>query len=325
MNKQFRGPLFIIGMPRSGTKLLRDLLNQHSQIFIPDIETEFLIYWFNNWNRFGDLSDRMRFINFYNEVLKAPYFLYQRERNTLTSCEEWFEACEQFDVASVFKALVRLDTGTDSTVIWGDKSPSYTKDIALIKEIYPEARFVHITRDVRDYVLSINKAWGKNILRAANRWGTDVFSAHNQIKLLGSDGLELKYEDLITDVQSSLENICIFLGVDYEESMAELKHETENLGDAKGFVGIVCDNKQKYIFKLKGARLRRVESAAYNSMLLLGYEPDLATRQVEIPKVVLGYYRILDGINLIKSKARERGLIGSFLFHFNHYRITSKS
>ena len=36
----FRGPLFIIGMPRSGTKLLRGLLNGHSRVAIPSCETE---------------------------------------------------------------------------------------------------------------------------------------------------------------------------------------------------------------------------------------------------------------------------------------------
>ena len=37
----WEGPLFIVGMPRSGTKLLRGLLNQHPRIRIPDFETEF--------------------------------------------------------------------------------------------------------------------------------------------------------------------------------------------------------------------------------------------------------------------------------------------
>lgn len=37
------GPLFIVGMPSSGTKkLLRDLLNRHSWIAIPDNESHFI-------------------------------------------------------------------------------------------------------------------------------------------------------------------------------------------------------------------------------------------------------------------------------------------
>mgnify|MGYP000529984615 CR=1 FL=1 len=58
---KFKGPLFIVGMPRSGTKLLRDLLNQHPKIHIAEIETHFLPFWFSQWKEFGDLSEKENF------------------------------------------------------------------------------------------------------------------------------------------------------------------------------------------------------------------------------------------------------------------------
>ena len=57
----FHGPLFVVGMPRSGTKLLRGLLNEHSRIGIPLNETEFLPHWLRSWSAFGDLSSRTAF------------------------------------------------------------------------------------------------------------------------------------------------------------------------------------------------------------------------------------------------------------------------
>ena len=54
----FHGPLFIIGMPRSGTKLLRGLLNQHPQIGIPLSETEFLPWLVKCFPDYGDISGR---------------------------------------------------------------------------------------------------------------------------------------------------------------------------------------------------------------------------------------------------------------------------
>ena len=53
----FEGPLFLVGMPRSGTKLLRALLNRHPNISIMTNETEFLPYLVSHWESFGDLSD----------------------------------------------------------------------------------------------------------------------------------------------------------------------------------------------------------------------------------------------------------------------------
>jgi hypothetical protein len=50
----FRGPLFVVGMSWSGTKLLRDLLNQHPQIGIPPSESRFLPAVIE---RFGSIPD----------------------------------------------------------------------------------------------------------------------------------------------------------------------------------------------------------------------------------------------------------------------------
>ena len=88
----FDGPLFVVGMPRSGTKLLRDLLNQHSAIGIPRIETEFLPYWFEHWERWGDLSDKNQFQHFYESVRTSSYFRYQADADALISRDVWFSA-----------------------------------------------------------------------------------------------------------------------------------------------------------------------------------------------------------------------------------------
>ena len=68
---EFQGPLFVVGMPRSGTKLLRGLLNEHSRIGIPLNETEFLPHWLRSWTERGDLSEPAAFERFYAEVGKT--------------------------------------------------------------------------------------------------------------------------------------------------------------------------------------------------------------------------------------------------------------
>ena len=70
----FTGPLFIIGMPRSGTKLLRGLLNRHPMIGIPPSETEFFPWLNSHYEQFGDLSVRGRFNRFYKEMGENPLF-----------------------------------------------------------------------------------------------------------------------------------------------------------------------------------------------------------------------------------------------------------
>ena len=77
---QFTGPLFIVGLPRSGTKLLRSLLNNHPEIGIPGAESQFLPYLYRRWAQFGDLSDSAKFHNFYAYATKLPYFVYMRQQ-----------------------------------------------------------------------------------------------------------------------------------------------------------------------------------------------------------------------------------------------------
>ncbi len=240
------GPLFVVGMPRSGTKLLRDLLNQHPRVAIPRVETEFLPDWHRRWASFGDLSDRERFLSFYEEATTSPYFTYMREdEGGHANAQEWFDACRGYGTAQVFEALLRLDTGTlgRDEVIWGDKSPGYIRHLPLLEQLFSGARFIHIVRDVRDYVLSMQKAWGKHPLRATQRWVDGVSRAHATGGLLGSSRyLELRYEDLLSEPEAILRRVCDFLGVAFQPTMMELDRSTENLGDTRGATAIQRGN-----------------------------------------------------------------------------------
>ena len=72
--RPFEGPLFIVGLPRSGTKLIRDLANRHTRIAIPVIETEFLPMLFEQWDAWTDLADPERFRAFHAALRSTPYF-----------------------------------------------------------------------------------------------------------------------------------------------------------------------------------------------------------------------------------------------------------
>lgn len=233
----FTGPLFIIGMPRSGTKLLRGLLNEHPQIGIPAFETEFFPYWTVHWNNFGNISDYSRFKKFYGACLSVPYFIYCASAGKLIDSRKWFELCHNYTPAGVFEALVRHDVkalSTTNRILWGDKSPSYINHLPLLKSHFPKAKFVHIIRDVRDYCLSMNKAWGKNIMRAAQRWVDGIKEAQLSSKSFPMDYMEIRYEDLLENPEIELKKICLFLKIQFDSQMLHPSNTTENIGDAKG-------------------------------------------------------------------------------------------
>jgi hypothetical protein len=323
----FTGPLFVVGMPRSGTKLLRDLLNRHPDIRIPGIETEFLPYLVRNAVSFKDLSDEKNFKDFHKNITQLPYFLYCRDAGQLVSADTWHKACRKFDAAGIFEALIRLEVDAlpGSNLIWGDKSPSYLTDLPLIKSVYPTARFIHIIRDARDYCLSIQQAWGKNMLRAAQRWADGVAAARGEGGALGADYIELHYEDLVTETETSLRRLADFVGVTFDPIMLFLDRPTENLGNTRGVVGVVADNHGKYLKAMSKDVLARVESIAGETLVACGYPlafPD--QKYARLAPWEMRAAQLSDAWNLVRYESQKRGLVGAFLFHFRHYLANSR-
>ena len=171
----FSGPLFVVGAPRSGTKLLRTLLNEHSQIGIPDYETEFLPRWLSIHERF-DTQNTEGFAAFYQWVTRFMYFKYMAEEGRQITPDQWLSASPNARISGLFEGLCRQDGGIPlgQPGVWGDKSPNYRNDLPALRALYPGARFVHIIRDVRDVSLSSQVAWGKDPVRNAQRWMDEV-------------------------------------------------------------------------------------------------------------------------------------------------------
>ena len=320
------GPLFLVGMPRSGTKLLRDLLNQHPRVAIPRVETEFLPDWARRWDSFGDLRDRARFEAFYQAVSGSSYFTYMAEdEGGQAGLDEWFAACDGGSLAAVMEALVRVDTGTvgQPEVIWGDKSPGYISHLPLLEERFTGARFIHIVRDVRDYALSMQKAWGKHPVRAAQRWVDGVSRAHATGGLLGAHRyLELRYEDLLDDPQAVLERVCTFLSIDFQPGMLELDRSTENLGDTKGLTAIQRGNKEKWRERMDPALRERIEAISCPLLHGLGYPCDYEGPTSRLNRRELLAYQLRDGVNLVRADTKRRGLLGALRFRTRLFKET---
>src|SRR5687768_2879742 len=90
----FCNPLFLVGMPRSGTKLLRGMLSEHSRIRFSEIETECFPYWVSQWPRLMPNGSFEQFRRFYASSRKLPFFMQLAERGIKIDCREWFEACK---------------------------------------------------------------------------------------------------------------------------------------------------------------------------------------------------------------------------------------
>jgi hypothetical protein len=114
---------------------------------------------------------------------------------------------------------------------WGDKTPMYMQNLRLLERLFPDALFVHLIRDGRDAALSflemprglVTETWmhPRMPVDFACQWRTEVVAARRLGRRVGSHYLEVRYEDLVANVEPALRRICSFAGLEYEPAMAD--------------------------------------------------------------------------------------------------------
>jgi hypothetical protein len=149
----------------------------------------------------------------------------------------------------------------------------------------PNAKFIYLCRDPRDYALSQKKRTLQtdSIRRIAKLWRDE------QIKCLASfaclperQKYFLKYEELVSNTQKSLEKLCGFLGVEFLTQPAATKvttgsvvqKEWENLSKP-----VMSENFNKFRSGLSSREISSVEEITAPQMKALGYKRTTSNRK----------------------------------------------
>jgi Sulfotransferase family len=213
-------PVLILGVRRSGTTLLRVMLDRHSQLAVPD-ESYFV----------PQLADR------HLRRIEVDDFVDDLRR--LNTLAEWHVPLEDvrarlhdgMPVGAAIGAVYAVYAAQHGKPRWGDKTPMYMQNLRLLERLFPDALFVHLIRDGRDAALSflsmprgiVTETWMHPRTPAdfACQWRTEVAAARSLGRRVGPRYLEVRYEELVADVESALRSICAFAGLDYEPGMTE--------------------------------------------------------------------------------------------------------
>jgi hypothetical protein len=226
-------PFFVIGSPRSGTTLLRLLLTSHPSLVIPP-ECGFITWLhpeYGDWRRL-EFSDREHVHQFAQAVRNARKF--ETWRIDTNDIAQAVAAAHPATYAQACGCIYRLFCHRvgKASAMWGDKNNFYLTHIGLLRNIFPQARFVHIVRDGRDVACSYREvmAMGSNSVyrpelpieleQIARRWSDDIRAIRKELDPIeGVSAIELRYEDLTSAPETELEGVCKFLGVDFAPTM----------------------------------------------------------------------------------------------------------
>lgn len=319
----FAGPLFVLGLPRSGTKLVRDILNRSPDIAIPDFESHFIPYAIHRFGSLPKLSDPQRAkqfkklfygSNFAQNFLSADNGAYDSAMRAALRCRTWADILEP-----LFRASVPLDKR--GAQIWGDKTPAYIGHIDLLNNTFPSSRIVHIVRDPRDHVLSVNKTWGKHVLRAAHRWNSCVLLSREQAFSLGSCYREVRFEQLLEDANTALTKLFTFLDCQFDLRFVKLERPSEFYGDARGSKEIQRSNRNKFESHFRKDEIRRIEQICLPSMNALGYEALYATHHRPLSVIDRKRLAVLDGLSMLRFNMRDKGYAAGLKYFIRYHRM----
>ena len=307
-------PIFISGMPRSGTKLLRDIINNHSRISIPDSETHFIPEFMRTFGVSYDFGTDQQVQTVLDRFYQTKFYLRQSKPDI--QLEHIYGLSPDVSWASLFESILRYyGVKEDPCARFGDKTPGYILHLPLLCSIWPDIKMIHIVRDPRDYSASVKHAWGMSLRRAAYRWSITMKRAVAYRSRYSDNYLEVRYEILLSDPDTVIQKICEFIGCDFEPDLSELKHATENLGSVKGHIGLVKSNKNRYQENLSTQAIKTIEGICCEPGKALGYFNGEAINPIHLSGFQLLLLKLYDGLNAAWFHVQEKGIVkGSSYF-----------
>lgn len=195
-------PVFVVGCQRSGTTMLRLILDSHSRIscgpetrFLEDLERVVG----QDWNRL------------------SQYGFTQ---------EEWLQRISAF-----FGGIQQDYAASRGKARWADKSPRYAMKLDFVLRVFPDAQVVHVIRDGRDVAVSHRKRFGYwSCVKSTVKWPRYVRTARDAGAALPPDRYhEVRYEDLVSDQEKTLRGLMDFLGEQFEPEMMDFERHQHDV------------------------------------------------------------------------------------------------
>jgi len=271
----------IIGTQRSGSNLLRVMLNQIQEIDAPH-PPHILHRFYPLLSKYGNLNNEANFLKLIDDVCKVIELNPVPWGNFCLNRELIKEHCKSNTLIEIFNAIYVLKSVDSNASYWCCKSMAnigYTEDFEAsgIKPFY-----IHLYRDGRDVALSFKKAivGPKHIYHLANKWKKEQDLCLELKRNIDSTRFfSISYEDLILNPKSVLQKLCAFLNITFNETMLEYYSSNESLKTASSgkmwkniSQPILKDNSNKFLNEMNAFDMSLFEKIAGTTLTKLNYK-----------------------------------------------------
>ena len=269
-------PIFVLGVPRSGTTLLRMMLDSHPAIMCgPEAP----------WVA-GRASAPV-------PSLRAVVDLMAREK---WGAVRGLTGVEEDDVAAAAAGFVDRVMGAavraHGKARWADKTPENVIAVPFLARLFPGGRYVHLVRDGRDVALSTAAADWRRIptldgrvrngyLNALRRWRDWNAACRDDAVEAGIPYLLVRYEDLVRDPGTEMRRVLEFVGEPWSDAVLSPHEQRHDVVDPGGegvksfFDREGVDRRAIHRWKRDLGPIARIltRRVAEDALLGWGYEP----------------------------------------------------
>ncbi|HET7483473.1 MAG TPA: sulfotransferase, partial [Actinomycetota bacterium] len=207
-------PFFVVGSARSGTTLLRVILNSHPDVAVPP-ESRFVT---ELWRGKGEV-DRDVFLNALHDHRQFQAWDLPMDA-VIAELSDAPRLAYRDAVAGAYVAYSKAHGKSR----WGDKTPRYVLRIPFLADLFPDSRFIHLVRDGRNVALSYaGMPFGpKTVPKAATIWSQRVMAGVRDGRPLGDARYtEVLYESFVADTEGHVRKLCDFLELDFDPAMLD--------------------------------------------------------------------------------------------------------
>jgi tetratricopeptide (TPR) repeat protein len=190
-------PIFIVGMPRSGTSLVEQIISSHSLVTAGD--------------------ETLHLDSAIDSVLK--------ERDSKSYFPQWLSHLNDSDLQDISKRYFDLTQPLQITPYFSDKTLTNFKYVGLIFELFPNAKIIHCQRDPKDNIISCFRQLFTGGFPYSYDLGElkEVFSAYERLinhwkKSYGDNLLSVDYEALVDAPENQIEKILEYIGLSSEQA-----------------------------------------------------------------------------------------------------------
>lgn len=273
--------IFMVGEQRSGSNLLRLILNESSSIAAPH-PPHVLQRMMPLLHIYGDLNIEKNFTKLIDDVCRlvelnpVPWDKVILDRKKVT------EHCRENSLVAVYGAVMDMYAEAHNASAWMCKSMQNIRWADELNHYFEKPKYIYLYRDPRDVVLSFKKAviGDKHPYFIAKQWNELQQLSLKQMNSHGSEStFPISYEGLLENPEKTVKELCLFLNIKFNKNMLNFHKSKEAERSAKSSTlwenlsqPIKSNNSQKFLSELTSEEIQIIETITGDVMDKLGYE-----------------------------------------------------